>query len=120
MRGRVYPLTLMKTNLLRYLVQREGEVVARKHLLEAVRGLREDPDTRAVDNFILHLRRYLEDEPSRPEHLLTVRGVGIGLWRGSEIGSGKSESLQQNPRPHGTPAGALPRRRCCTTPPISL
>ncbi|HYZ84866.1 MAG TPA: response regulator transcription factor [Bryobacteraceae bacterium] len=88
-RGRVYPLTLMETNLLRYLVQRKGEVIARKDLLEAVWGLREDTDTRAVDNFIVRLRRYLEDEPSRPQHLLTVRGVGYRFVAGSEIGSGK-------------------------------
>lgn len=69
-------LTLMEADLLRYLVSREGAVVPRKAILEEVWGLREDTDTRAIDNFIVRLRRYIEDEPSQPRHLLTVRGVG--------------------------------------------
>lgn len=72
----VQPLTLMEANLLRYLIRNEGKAVSRKDLLEEVWGVREDTDTRAVDNFIVRLRRYLEDEPGSPRHLLTVRGVG--------------------------------------------
>jgi two-component system, OmpR family, alkaline phosphatase synthesis response regulator PhoP len=71
-----FPLTLMEANVLRYLVQHEGKPVSRKALLEEVWGLREDTDTRAIDNFIVRLRRYIEDDPGRPRHLLTVRGVG--------------------------------------------
>ena len=70
------PLTLMEAILLRYLIQREGRAVARKELLEEVWGVRKDTDTRTVDNFIARLRRYIEDEASRPRHLQTVRGVG--------------------------------------------
>jgi two-component system alkaline phosphatase synthesis response regulator PhoP len=69
-------LTLMEANLLRYLIQREGKVVSRKAMLEEVWGVREDTDTRAIDNFIVRLRRYIEQEPSNPRHLRTVRGVG--------------------------------------------
>jgi two-component system alkaline phosphatase synthesis response regulator PhoP len=69
-------LTLMESELLRHLVRNRGRVVSRKSILEEVWGLREDTDTRAIDNFIVRLRRYLEDNPSRPKHLLTVRGVG--------------------------------------------
>ncbi len=69
-------LTLMEAQLLRYLVKHEGNVVSRKAILEKVWGLNEDTDTRAIDNFIVRLRRYIEDDPSKPEHLLTVRGVG--------------------------------------------
>ena len=69
-------LTLMEANLLRYLIEHEGKAVSRKTMLEQVWGLHEDTDTRAIDNFIVRLRRYLEDEPSRPRHLQTVRGVG--------------------------------------------
>jgi DNA-binding response OmpR family regulator len=50
--------------------------VNRKTLLDKVWGLREDTDTRAIDNFMVRLRRYIEDDPGRPRHLLTVRGVG--------------------------------------------
>ncbi|MEJ7605434.1 MAG: response regulator transcription factor [Bryobacteraceae bacterium] len=70
------PLTLMEANLLRHLIQHEGDAVSRKTMLEDVWGVHEDTDTRAIDNFIVRLRKYIEDEPSRPRHLLTVRGVG--------------------------------------------
>lgn len=73
---RVLTLTLMEANLLRYLITHEGKAVSRKAMLEDVWGLHEDTDTRAIDNFIVRLRRYIEKEPVRPKHLLTVRGVG--------------------------------------------
>jgi DNA-binding response OmpR family regulator len=69
-------LTLMEAQLLRYLVKHEGKVVSRKAILENVWGLNEDTDTRAIDNFIVRLRKYIEDDPTKPAHLLTVRGVG--------------------------------------------
>lgn len=69
-------LTLMEAQLLRYLVKHTGNVVSRKAILEDVWGLNEDTDTRAIDNFIVRLRKYIEDDPTKPEHLLTVRGVG--------------------------------------------
>jgi DNA-binding response OmpR family regulator len=75
-RERVFPLTLMEANVLRYLIRHQGKPVSRKKMLEEVWGLHEDTDTRAIDNFIVRLRRYIEDEPTRPRHLLTVRGVG--------------------------------------------
>lgn len=74
--AKTLPLTLMEANLLRYLIQHEGRAVSRRAMLEDVWGLHEDTDTRAIDNFIVRLRRYIEREPSRPRHLLTVRGVG--------------------------------------------
>ena len=74
--GKLTRLTLMEADLLRYLLGREGRVVSRKEILEEVWRVREDTDTRAIDNFIVRLRRYLEDDPVRPKHLLTVRGVG--------------------------------------------
>jgi len=75
-KDRVFPLTLMEANLLRYLIEHEGKPVSRKAMLEDVWGLKEDTDTRAIDNFIVRLRRYIEDDPTKPKHLLTVRGVG--------------------------------------------
>jgi DNA-binding response OmpR family regulator len=75
-RGQVFPLTLMEANVLRYLIQHESQAVSRKKMLEEVWGLHEDTDTRAIDNFIVRLRRYIEDEPAQPRHLLTLRGVG--------------------------------------------
>jgi DNA-binding response OmpR family regulator len=75
-REQVFRLTLMEANLLRFLIQREGKPVPRKSMLEEVWGLHEDTDTRAIDNFIVRLRRYIERDPTKPRHLLTVRGVG--------------------------------------------
>lgn len=73
---RTLKLTLMEANLLRYLIRHEGKAVSRKSMLEEVWEVREDTDTRAIDNFIVRLRRYIEKNPSKPQHLLTVRGVG--------------------------------------------
>jgi len=75
-REQVFPLTLMEANVLRYLIRHEGKPVSRKAMLEEVWGLHEDTDTRAIDNFIVRLRRYIEEDPTHPRHLLTVRGVG--------------------------------------------
>lgn len=69
-------MTLMEAKLLRHLIRNRGKTVSRKSILEDVWGLREDTDTRAIDNFIVRLRRYLEKDPSKPQHLVTVRGVG--------------------------------------------
>ena len=74
--GNTTHLTVMEAELLRHLVRNRGRVVSRKSILEEVWGLREDTDTRAIDNFIVRLRRYLEDDPTQPKHLQTVRGVG--------------------------------------------
>ena len=69
-------LTLMEAKLLRHLIRSGGRTVSRKSILEDVWGLCEDTDTRAIDNFVVRLRRYIEKDPSKPRHLLTVRGLG--------------------------------------------
>jgi DNA-binding response OmpR family regulator len=69
-------LTLMEADLLRYLLDHPGKIIPRKELLENVWHVKEDTDTRAIDNFIVRLRRYLEPDPAKPIHLLTIRGVG--------------------------------------------
>jgi DNA-binding response OmpR family regulator len=74
--GNTIHLTVMEAEFLRYLVRSEGRVVSRKAILEDVWGLHEDTDTRAIDNFVVRLRRYIEEDPSQPKHLQTVRGVG--------------------------------------------
>ena len=74
--GNTIHLTVMEAELLRYLVRSQGRVVSRKAILEDVWGLHEDTDTRAIDNFVVRLRRYIEEDPSQPKHLQTVRGVG--------------------------------------------
>jgi len=72
-------LTQMESDLLAYLIRNAGKAVSRKAILEDVWALREDTDTRAIDNFIVRLRRYIEDDPGDPALLLTVRGIGYKL-----------------------------------------
>jgi DNA-binding response OmpR family regulator len=74
--GNTIHLTLMEAQFLRHLIRNNGKVVSRKSILEEVWGLHEDTDTRAIDNFVVRLRRYIEDDPAQPKHLQTVRGVG--------------------------------------------
>ena len=74
--GETHQLTQMECDLLRYLVRNAGQAVSRRAILEQVWQLDVETDTRAIDNFIVRLRRYLEDRPSAPQFLLTVRGVG--------------------------------------------
>ncbi len=54
---------LWRADLLRYLTEHEGQIVSRKDILEQVWRVHEDTDTRAIDNFIVRLRRYIEDDP---------------------------------------------------------
>ena len=74
--NRTTQLTVMEADLLRYFTEREGQIISRKEILEQVWRVHEDTDTRAIDNFIVRLRRYIEDNPANPQHLITVRGVG--------------------------------------------
>jgi len=83
-RGHTFQLTLMEGDLLRYLIQNSGRPVARKAMLENVWNLHEDTETRAIDNFIVRLRRYIEKDPSQPRHLITVRGLGYQFVPGPE------------------------------------
>jgi DNA-binding response OmpR family regulator len=94
--ARVVRLTLMETELFRYLIRHANRPVSRKAMLEDVWGLHEDTDTRAIDNFIVRLRKYIEDEPSRPRHLLTVRGVGYRFI--AEPGAKENKSKVQSPK----------------------
>jgi DNA-binding response OmpR family regulator len=80
-RGETHALTTREVGLLRALLEREGQALTRGELLEEVWGLRPDTQTRVVDNFIVRLRRYLEPDPSRPRHIVSVRGHGYRLTR---------------------------------------
>ena len=65
--------------ILRLLAARVGEVVTRDELLDEVWGYEQYPTTRTVDNHIALLRSKLEEDPSKPLHLITVHGVGYKL-----------------------------------------
>ncbi len=95
LRNKRFGLTLMEAQLLRYLVNHEGNVVSRKAILEKVWGLNEDTDTRAIDNFIVRLRKYIEDDPTKPEHVLTVRGVGYRFVALARRSNNRSAYAQQ-------------------------
>jgi DNA-binding response OmpR family regulator len=75
-RNKAHRLTVMECDLLRYLVKNAGQPVSRRAILQEVWGLHESVDTRAIDNFVVRLRRYIEDRPAAPRFLQTVRGVG--------------------------------------------
>jgi DNA-binding response OmpR family regulator len=87
--GRSIRLTVMEADLLRYLVHHQGRSISRKELLEQVWRMREDTDTRAIDNFIVRLRRYIEDDAANPVFLKTVRGVGYRFDLQSSSPSGE-------------------------------
>ena len=88
--GQVHPLTLLEAMLLKLLVQNVGRVVTKGEILEKVWNVSADTQTRAVDNFIVRLRRYLEPNPRFPRHLLTVRGAGYRLLPDADGGTGDS------------------------------
>jgi DNA-binding response OmpR family regulator len=79
--GETVRLTLMEAKLLRYLIDNEGRAVSRNEILDKVWELQQDTDTRAIDNFIVRLRKYLEDEPNEPKIVQTVRGIGYKFVR---------------------------------------
>lgn len=91
--GNVIRLTVMEADLLRYFFQHSDRVISRKQILDEVWGLHQDTDTRAIDNFVVRLRRYLEDEPSNPKRLVTVRGIGYRLVVNPEAEGNADETI---------------------------
>ena len=69
-------LTSLEVDILKYLIAHKGEVVSRDALLDKVWGYERFPTTRTIDNHILKLRKKIEDDPSRPRHILSVYGEG--------------------------------------------
>ena len=92
-KGERIRLTLMEAEFLRYLADHPYRIIPRSELLEQVWRVREDTDTRAIDNFVVRLRRYIEEEPANPIYLRTVRGVGYRfLPTGEEAAPGSSSA----------------------------
>lgn len=77
-------LTELEGRMLETLVANEGETLTRPELLKSVWGMAEDTETRTLDNFIVRLRKYFEDDPAKPKHFLTVRGRGYRFVREPE------------------------------------
>ena len=78
--------------LLRYFIEHEGSVVTRAQLLENVWGMSHSPTTRTVDNFIVNLRKYFEQDPSQPRHFLSVRGAGYRFVAKADSSAGEALS----------------------------
>ena len=75
-KGTEIKLSSKEFAIMKFLIQHEGDVVHRNDLLEEVWGYNVMPTTRTVDNFILELRRKLEEDFSHPKHIITARGIG--------------------------------------------
>jgi two-component system, OmpR family, alkaline phosphatase synthesis response regulator PhoP len=82
--GREEALTHKEAMILKYLVEREGEITSREEILERVWGYDVYPSTRTIDNFIVRLRKRFERDPEQPRHFHTVRGVGYRFTRTPE------------------------------------
>jgi len=79
--GEPLTLTYLECELLRYLIEREGQAVSRNELLNEIWGYDQFPSTRTVDTHVLNLRKKLEPDPGAPRHLVTVHGVGYKFVR---------------------------------------
>jgi two-component system alkaline phosphatase synthesis response regulator PhoP len=75
-RGETITLTKKEIQLLKLLIDRKGEVVSRKQILEKVWGYDIFPSTRTIDNYILAFRKYFEKNPREPEFFFSIRSVG--------------------------------------------
>ena len=72
-------LSFYEVELLRFLHERKGQAVGRDELLDKIWGLEASPSNRTIDNFVVKLRKKIEQSPDKPEHILTVYGFGYKL-----------------------------------------
>jgi DNA-binding response OmpR family regulator len=83
-KGKEISLSAKEFAIMEYFIRHEGEAIHRHDLLNEVWGYEAMPTTRTVDNFIMNLRKKLEENPSDPKHILGVRGVGYRFVSGNE------------------------------------
>ena len=72
-------LSFYEFELLKFLHERAGTPVSRDEILDKIWGLESYPTSRTVDNFIVKLRKAIEDDPAKPRHILTIYGQGYKL-----------------------------------------
>lgn len=77
-------ITELEGRMLAIFFSNEGETLTRATLLKSVWGMAEDTETRTLDNFIVRIRKYFEEDPANPKHFLTVRGRGYQFIRDPE------------------------------------
>ena len=78
-------ITELEGRMLAIFFSNEGETLTRATLLKSVWGMAEDTETRTLDNFIVRIRKYFEEDPANPRHFLTVRGRGYQFIRYPEV-----------------------------------
>jgi len=76
-------MTNKEFEIMEYFISHENKVIHRHELLDEVWGYEVTPTTRTVDNFILALRKKLEEDPTRPKHIISVRGIGYRFISGN-------------------------------------
>lgn len=76
-------MTNKEFEIMEYFITHENKVIHRHELLDEVWGYEVTPTTRTVDNFILALRKKLEENPSKPKHIISVRGIGYRFVSGN-------------------------------------
>jgi len=90
-------LTRLEADMLREFFGNPGRVLSRQHLLAKVWGVSQDVETRTVDNFVVRLRRLIEDDPANPVYLKSVRGRGYMLSNPCHGISGDEETVDHAP-----------------------
>ncbi|MDA1015379.1 MAG: response regulator transcription factor [Planctomycetota bacterium] len=75
-KGETHSLTKYEAELLQYFLAHDDLVLSRSQILEEVWGETADITTRTIDNFVMRLRKLIEESPSEPKHILSVRGTG--------------------------------------------
>jgi DNA-binding response OmpR family regulator len=83
-----YQLTALESDVLKEFLSQPAKVLSREYLLETVWGLKGGITTRTVDNFIVRLRKFLEEDPSKPQYLKSIRGKGYRF-----VENGKAEEI---------------------------
>lgn len=89
--GQTHNLTTMEMQLLRYFIEHEGIVLSRSQILRDVWEQSAEITSRSIDNFVMRLRRLIEPDPSRPRHLLSVRGTGYRFVSRPDDATGNRE-----------------------------
>lgn len=100
--GQPLRLTPMEMKLIRHFVEKEGSVVSRQELLQEVWGQKSSLNTRTVDNFVMRLRKYFEEDPASPKHFLSLRGAGYRFVAGTDADAQASRQADADATSSGT------------------
>ena len=79
-----FSLTQREAMIMKYLIEKKGKIVSRKELLENVWHISPEIETRTVDIFISHLRKYFESDPENPVYITSIRNAGYQFNDGKD------------------------------------